>query len=105
MTPPVGSKIWFGAKFDPVSGGILDIDTNPTGNSTNMENINFDASQVLPPPGTYIVCVLSFRREGVDDSYTLEIYEGATLMTSITTNNGGQIEICQNYVYPQKKPV
>lgn len=97
VTPPIGSRIYWGNRFDSVSGGRLDIDQVPLpgSNDEHVENIVFPDSG--GPPGVYTFGVDAFSIRGAPDSWKLEVYENESVQAVYTgTGNGGLF----SFAYP-----
>ncbi|CAJ1965099.1 unnamed protein product [Cylindrotheca closterium] len=75
---PLGTTLSRSLIFDPLSGGIFEADNNQEELGSHFENVYFPLAG--SPFGEYSLQVRSFRRNGSDDSWTLQIYSDGNLI-------------------------
>ena len=76
---PFDFEIFFGRKYDPVTGGRLDVDMNVRGESrTPVENVCWDRRSLKD--GVYQIIIVNYlKRESIDVGFELELeFAGST---------------------------
>lgn len=92
---PRRTAVWYNHPFDGATNGAFDTDYVQSISGNHVESIYFPNG----PAGVYRMEVVSYeQRGGVDDDWTLQVYEGGT-MTMQITGSGSTVPLDENLLY------